>query len=158
MEILQCMFCVHCGVRSGMRPKKQLSQSRLPTVRCALRRNASCESSTGACCADDDGPPRASVYQYDRCAETGFDPRPVHVIFVVDEVFGFFYISARVRRFALSVSFHHCSLLMFGSYITDAYKLAIIASLVTAVLSVAKIKQVKSVLTIGLYFILIWIC
>lgn len=37
---------------------------------------------------------------------------------------------------------------MFGSYITDAYKLAIIASLVTAVLSVAKLKQVKSVLTI----------
>ena len=70
----------------------------------------------------------------------------------------FFYISARVRRFALSVLFHHCFLLMFGSYITDAHKLAIIASLVTAVLSVAKMKQVKSVLTIGLYFILIWIC
>jgi hypothetical protein len=74
----------------------------------------------------------------------------------------FLYISALVRRFAqsvrLSVSFHHCSLLMFGSYITDACKLAIIASLVTAVLSVAKIKQVKSVLTIDLYFILMWIC
>jgi len=47
---------------------------------------------------------------------------------------------------------------MFGSCITDAYKLAIVASLVTAVLSVAKIQQVKSVLTVGLYFILIWIC
>jgi hypothetical protein len=115
--------CTVFTVGSGLRPKKQFSHPRLVAVRCALRRNVSCESSTGACCADDDGP-----------------------------------ISARVRRFALSVSFHLCSLLMFGSYITDAYKLEIIASLVTAALSVATIKQVKSILTIGLFFILIRIC
>jgi len=95
-------------VGSGLRPKKQFSQPRLVAVSCALGRNVSCESSTGACCADDDGPPHASLCQYDSCAKTGFDPRPVRVVFVVDEVFVFLYISARVRRFALSVSFHHC--------------------------------------------------
>lgn len=150
--------CTVFTVGSGLRPKKWFSQPRLVAVSCALELNVSCESSTGTWCADDDGPPHESLCQYDSCAETDFDPRPVHVVFVVDEVFVFLYISARVRRFALSVSFHRCSLLMFGSCITDAYKLAIIASLVTAVLSFAKIKQVKSVLTIGLYFILIWIC
>lgn len=146
--------CTVFTVGSGLRPKKEFSHPRLVAVRCALRRNVSCECSTGACCADDDGPTRASLsVRLLRCNRLRSQTSPCGIC---DG--RFFFISAQVRRFALSVSFHHCSLLMFGSYITDAYKLEIIASLVTAVLSVAKIKQVKSVLTIGLFFILIWIC
>jgi hypothetical protein len=73
--------CAVFTVGSVLRPKKQFSQPRLVVVRCALRRNVSCESNTGACLLI-----VTALCQYDSCAETGFDPRPVHVVFVVKEL------------------------------------------------------------------------